>query len=79
MAAPQKVTLIYRKVGERFIFTCSEIKGLHYAVDDINESLKTVFNVLSSHASAVFSQKLTYKPENTTFNEGFCKGELEAA
>lgn len=79
MTAPNKVTLIYRKVGERFIFTCSEIKGLHYAIDDINGSLGTVFRVLNSHASAVFGQEVTYKPEENSFSDGFCKGELEAA
>lgn len=79
MPAPNKVTLIYRQVGGQYIFTCSEIKGLHFAVQDINESLQSVFTVLSSHASAVYDRALVYKPDGNTFNSGFCRGALEAA
>lgn len=66
---PEKVTLLCRKVGEVHIFTCLELRGLHFGVDELNEaSYASAFSALSRHASTMCGHTVKYS-ESMSFAE----------
>lgn len=57
---PERVELICRKVGGFYVFTCTEIPGLHISDRTLEGSFFRSVSALSKHASATFGCEVKY-------------------
>jgi hypothetical protein len=74
-AAPQRVTLIYREVGNTHVFTSPELRGFHIGMCDLNAAFDSAVLALGEHVSLLFNCKAKYHVDGGFVNfESHLKG-----